>query len=79
MGKLLTDCLVVMDSGHESKFRQRLAELRAEHRQLDVAIVDLEQSGSPDQLQIKRLKKQKLAIKDEIASLEDRLFPDIIA
>ena len=68
-----------MDSGHESKFRQRLAELRAEHRQLDVAIIDLELSSSPDQLQIKRLKKQKLAIKDEIASLEDRLFPDIIA
>ena len=77
--KRLTDFRVVMDSGHESKFRERLAELRAEHRQLDMAIVELELSGTPDQLRITRLKKQKLALKDEIALLENRLFPDIIA
>ncbi|MGI9409704.1 MAG: YdcH family protein [Hyphomicrobiaceae bacterium] len=68
-----------MDSGHESKFRERLAELRTEHRQLDMAVVELELSGTPDQLKITRLKKQKLALRDEIALLENRLFPDIIA
>lgn len=53
--------------------------LRTEHRTLDSAISELETAGAPDQLKITRLKKKKLALKDEIASLEDRLFPDIIA
>jgi hypothetical protein len=56
-----------------------LARLRQEHRDLDDAILALEHLGSPDKLQIQRLKKKKLLIKDEIAALSDRLTPDIIA
>lgn len=68
-----------MQSDGESEYRERLASLRSEHRNLDNAIAELEAAGMPDQLKITRLKKKKLALKDEIASLEDRLFPDIIA
>ncbi len=59
--------------------RKRLAMLRVEHRDLDAAIDALTAAGSPDQLQIARLKKRKLALKDQIAMLEDYLVPDIIA
>lgn len=57
----------------------QLVELRRQHRALDDEIAAL--SGSPlgDQLRIKRLKKRKLHLKDEIARLEDKLYPDIIA
>jgi hypothetical protein len=58
---------------------RRLAHLRIEHRDLDAAIFALGSMPQPDQLQIARLKKRKLAIKDEIAMLEDQLIPDIIA
>ena len=68
-----------MQSNGENEYRERLANLRSEHRDLDTAIAELEAAGMPDQLKITRLKKKKLALKDEIASLEDRLFPDIIA
>ena len=68
-----------MQSNGENEYRERLAGLRSEHRDLDNAIAELEAAGMPDQLQITRLKKKKLALKDKIASLEDRLFPDIIA
>ena len=50
-----------------------------EHRDLDDAIAALLQSNTPDQLQIARLKKRKLRLRDELAELEDRLIPDIIA
>ncbi|RYD51615.1 MAG: DUF465 domain-containing protein [Sphingomonadales bacterium] len=63
----------------ESDIRGRLAELRSEHRDLDAAIDALRALGSGDQLQIARLKKRKLLMKDEIANLEDQLIPDIIA
>lgn len=53
--------------------------LRREHRDLDEAIHALEERGSADMLTIRRLKKQKLALKDQIRVLEDRLLPDIIA
>lgn len=59
--------------------RVKLAVLRREHRDLDEAIDALQQRGSSDMLTIKRLKKQKLALKDRIAQLEDRILPDIIA
>lgn len=58
---------------------RRIEALRSEHRDLDAAIEALAGSGVPDQLQIARLKKRKLRLKDEIALLEDRLIPDIIA
>lgn len=57
---------------------RRLHELRSEHRDLDTVIARLETSIL-DQLQLQRLKKRKLKLKDEIAWLESRLVPDIIA
>jgi hypothetical protein len=57
----------------------RLAALREAHRDLDMAIDVLRGTSSPDQLQLARLKKRKLRLKDEIAILEDALIPDIIA
>lgn len=59
--------------------RVRLAVLRREHRDLDDAIHALEALGRGDQLTLRRLKKQKLGLKDMIARLEDILTPDIIA
>jgi hypothetical protein len=56
-----------------------LAVLRREHRDLDEAITALQDTQRADQLQLGRLKKRKLALKDKIAQLEDRLLPDIIA
>ena len=61
------------DIGH------KLAALRTEHRDLDASIVALGLVAQPDQLQIARLKKRKLRIKDEISQLGDALIPDIIA
>lgn len=58
---------------------QRLELLRQDHRDLDSAISALAGSGSSDQLQLARLKKRKLRLRDEIAVLEDALVPDIIA
>ncbi|KIC15591.1 MULTISPECIES: YdcH family protein [unclassified Leisingera] len=52
---------------------------RRQHRDLDEAIAALEERGTADQLTIRRLKKQKLVLKDKIALIEDRLTPDIIA
>ena len=57
----------------------RLAALRMEHRDLDVAIDALRGLAAADQLQLARLKKRKLRLKDEIAVLEDMAVPDIIA
>ncbi len=58
---------------------QRLGLLREEHRDLDTAIMALLRGGSVDQLQVARMKRRKLRIKDEIQQLESRLVPDIIA
>lgn len=58
---------------------KRLELLRTEHRDLDSAIDALRDQNSSDQLQIARLKKRKLRLRDEIALLEDELIPDIIA
>ncbi|MCB1549631.1 MAG: DUF465 domain-containing protein [Hyphomicrobiaceae bacterium] len=68
-----------MQKPDEREMRAELAQLRQEHRDLDEAITALEQAGGGDQLQISRLKKRKLKLKDLIAAIEDRLFPDIIA
>ncbi|NBD30518.1 YdcH family protein [Salibaculum griseiflavum] len=59
--------------------RVELEVLRREHRDLDEAIHALQDNGKGDMFTIKRLKKQKLVLKDKIAQIEDRLFPDIIA
>jgi len=53
--------------------------LKQRHRDLDIAIDSLEHSGTGDQLQLRRLKKEKLALKDRIARIEDQILPDIIA
>jgi hypothetical protein len=63
----------------EDDLRKRLEALRIEHRDLDAAIEALAAAGSVDQLQIARLKKRKLKLKDQIALVEDYLIPDIIA
>lgn len=59
--------------------KKLLASLSTEHRDLDAAIDALTGAGSTDQLQIARLKKRKLRLKDQIAIVEDQLLPDIIA
>lgn len=58
---------------------RRLADLREEHKDLDDSIQALEARYQPDMLQIARLKRKKLVLKDEIGRLEDLLTPDIIA
>ena len=68
-----------MQRPDEREFREQLARLRAEHRDLDEQIVAEEGSAHADQLRIKRLKKRKLALKDRITAIEDQLLPDIIA
>ncbi|MEM8725752.1 MAG: DUF465 domain-containing protein [Pseudomonadota bacterium] len=64
---------------NEAELQKRLELLRSEHRDLDAAIDALREAGSTDQLQIARLKKRKLRLKDQISVIEDNLLPDIIA
>ena len=71
-GRRLTD-------EEEREIRRELAELRQEHRDLDLAIDAMTESAAIDTIRIQRMKKRKLALKDRIAVLEDRLLPDIIA
>lgn len=63
----------------ESDLEQRLGLLRIEHRDLDDAIAALAMAAQVDQLQIARLKRRKLRLRDEMAAIEDQLIPDIIA
>ena len=63
----------------EEEMRKRLEMLKIEHRDLDAAIDALNAANSGDQLQIARLKKRKLRLKDQISIIEDYLLPDIIA
>ena len=64
---------------NDEELRKRLEALRIEHRDLDAAIDARASAGANDQLQIARLKKRKLRLKDQIAIVEDYLIPDIIA
>ena len=68
-----------MEMKTEEVLRINLEVLRREHRDLDQAIYALEHSQRADQLTLRRLKKQKLGLKDRIARIEDVLTPDIIA
>lgn len=63
----------------EAELKARLHALTQEHRDLDAAIDALARSTAPDMLQIARLKKRKLRLKDEMSMIQDLLIPDIIA
>jgi hypothetical protein len=63
----------------EQELREELARLMQEHRDLDAAIEALQTSPGPDILQLQRLKKRKLQLKDRITFIEDEITPDIIA
>ncbi|NIX77939.1 YdcH family protein [Microvirga terricola] len=65
--------------GNTAELELELAHLKQEHRDLDMAIEALESMIAGDQLQVQRLKKRKLTLKDQIIRLEDQLTPDIIA
>lgn len=81
IGQLLLQRFVafmdVMD--HEELLRAQMDALRLQHRELDQEIAGLVEAPVPDQLLISRLKKRKLQLKDQIARIEDQLYPDIIA
>ncbi|HBM91191.1 MAG TPA: DUF465 domain-containing protein [Rhodospirillaceae bacterium] len=64
---------------NQEKLCERLELLRAEHRDLDDAIVALSQRSLPDMIQLARLKKKKLQLRDDIIRIESVLLPDIIA
>lgn len=63
----------------EGEMTDRLALLRVEHRDLDIAIEALRQADFIDQLQMARMKKRKLRLRDEISMIENQMIPDIIA
>ena len=63
----------------QEKLNERLVLLKAEHRDLDDAIHALAQRAQPDMLQLQRLKKKKLQLRDDIIRLESECLPDIIA
>jgi hypothetical protein len=65
--------------GRPESLRERLNQLKQQHRDFDAAITSLEMSGTADQLQLRRLKKHRLMLKDQIARIEDQMLPDIIA
>ena len=68
-----------MTSEQDRELRALLARLKEEHRDLDAAIAALEKTGTGESLQVQRLKKKKLMLKDRITHIEDQLLPDIIA
>jgi hypothetical protein len=68
-----------MTQEEESELRTQLARLRQEHRDLDAAIEAMQSSPASDILQVQRLKKRKLVLRDRITQIEDQLTPDIIA
>ena len=70
---------VTLEAMNDDDPRQVMELLKAEHRRLDEEITALRLAGTIDQLEIARLKKRKLLLKDEIQQLSDRIIPDIIA
>jgi hypothetical protein len=68
-----------MTESEEQALRARLAELKQEHRDLDVAINLMQDAANRDAFQLGRMKKRKLHLKDVIAHIENALLPDIIA
>ncbi|HEY5217078.1 MAG TPA: DUF465 domain-containing protein [Pseudolabrys sp.] len=68
-----------MNEEDERALREQLARLQQEHRDLDAAIAALEFSPGSDLIQVQRLKKRKLVLRDKIRQIDDQLTPDIIA
>jgi len=68
-----------MTHEEERELREQLARLQQEHRDLDAAIAALAMSPGSDVIQVQRLKKRKLVLRDKIRVIEDQLTPDIIA
>lgn len=68
-----------MDEEYEDQLREKLAQLKEEHRDLDDVILRLMTTPPIDFIQLQRLKKRKLLLKDEIEKIESALIPDIIA
>lgn len=68
-----------MNDNEEIALREQLARLQQEHRDLDAAIAALATSPGSDLIQVQRLKKRKLVLRDKIRQLEDQITPDIIA
>jgi hypothetical protein len=68
-----------MTDAEEQTLRTKLTELQQEHRDLDTAIQAMADMGVNDQLQLSRMKKRKLQLKDLITQINDKLLPDIIA
>jgi hypothetical protein len=69
----------IMNDEEETDLKAQLARLRQEHRDLDAAIEALHNAPGSDLLQVQRLKKRKLVLRDKIIQIEDQLTPDIIA
>ena len=78
-GSIVPGAAAVMTQKEERELKALLARLRQEHRDLDAAIEALHNSPSADVLQVQRLKKRKLVLRDRINAIEDQLTPDIIA
>jgi len=68
-----------MTRDEERELREQLARLQQEHRDLDAAIYALQTAPGADKLQVQRLKKRKLYLRDRITYIEDQITPDIIA
>lgn len=68
-----------MNTEDQDSLKVRLAELQIEHRDLDDVITQLTSQGAFDQLQVQRLKKRKLLLRDQIERIKSKLIPDVIA
>jgi hypothetical protein len=68
-----------MENDKQRELRELLVQLREQHRAIDAEIAALAAAATSDQLNIQRLKRRKLRLKDQIAAVEDQLLPDIIA
>ncbi len=76
---MLLDAAPMTQEEEEGELRSQLARLQQEHRDLDTAIAALADQPSADVIQLQRLKKRKLVLRDRISFIEDQLTPDIIA